>query len=92
MLLNFVFGVWATRVMIRGAVHCKASAQGLAVRRQEGGRLPSSRPRHINFIGNRKKFYTFSCALIAVVLVFCGIFGVKMDVEFKGGSMVTLSL
>ena len=23
-LLNFVFGVWATRVMIRGAVHCKA--------------------------------------------------------------------
>ena len=25
------------------------------------------------------------------MLVFCGIFGVKMDVEFKGGSMVTLS-
>ena len=70
-LLNFVFGVWATRVMIRGAVHFKT---------------PS-----INFIGNRKKFYTFSCALIAVVLVFCGIFGVKMDVEFKGGSMITLA-
>lgn len=46
---------------------------------------------HINFIGNRKKFYTFSCALIAIVLVFCAVFGVKMDVEFKGGSMVTLS-
>ena len=89
-LLNFVFGVWATRVMIRGAVHfkplCKAWLFG---GKKEGGadfKTPS-----INFIGNRKKFYTFSCALIAVVLVFCGIFGVKMDVEFKGGSMITLA-
>ena len=37
------------------------------------------------------RFYTFSCALIAVVLVFCAVFGVKMDVEFKGGSMITLA-
>ena len=68
-LLNFVFGVWATR--------------------EDGGadfKTPS-----INFIGNRKKFYTFSCALLALVLVFCGVFGVKMDVEFKGGSMITLA-
>ena len=36
--------------------------------------------------GNRQQL-----ALIAVVLVFCGIFGVKMDVEFKGGSMITLA-
>ena len=89
-LLNFVFGVWATRVMIRGAVHFKPLRKAwLFGDKKEGGadfKTPS-----INFIGNRKKFYTFSCALIAIVLVFCGIFGVKMDVEFKGGSMVTLS-
>ena len=89
-LLNFVFGVWATRVMIRGAVHFKPLRKvWLFGGKKEGGadfKTPS-----INFIGNRKKFYTFSCALIAIVLVFCGIFGVKMDVEFKGGSMVTLS-
>ena len=89
-LLNFVFGVWATRVMIRGAVHCKALRNAwLFGGKKEGGanfKTPS-----INFIGNRKKFYTFSCALIAIVLVFCAVFGVKMDVEFKGGSMVTLS-
>lgn len=89
-LLNFVFGVWATRVMIRGAVHFKPLRKAwLFGGKKEGGadfKTPS-----INFIGNRKKFYTFSCALIAIVLVFCGIFGVKMDVEFKGGSMVTLS-
>jgi len=89
-LLNFVFGVWATRVMIRGAVHFKPLRNAwLFGGKKEGGadfKTPS-----INFIGNRKKFYTFSCALITVVLVFCGIFGVKMDVEFKGGSMITLA-
>ena len=89
-LLNFVFGVWATRVMIRGAVHFKPLRNAwLFGGKKEGGadfKTPS-----INFIGNRKKFYTFSCALIAVVLVFCGIFGVKMDVEFKGGSIITLA-
>ena len=89
-LLNFVFGVWATRVMIRGAVHFKPLRKAwLFGGKKEGGadfKTPS-----INFIGNRKKFYAFSCALIAVVLVFCGIFGVKMDVEFKGGSMITLA-
>ena len=89
-LLNFVFGVWATRVMIRGAVQFKPLRNAwLFGGKKEGGadfKTPS-----INFIGNRKKFYTFSCALIAVVLVFCGIFGVKMDVEFKGGSMITLA-
>ena len=89
-LLNFVFGVWATRVMIRGVVHFKPLRKAwLFGGKKEGGanfKTPS-----INFIGNRKKFYTFSCALIAVVLVFCAVFGVKMDVEFKGGSMITLA-
>ena len=89
-LLNFVFGVWATRVMIRGAVHCKALCSPWLYGGKKDGTAEYKTP-HINFIGNRKKFYTFSCALIAVVLVFCAVFGVKMDVEFKGGSMITLS-
>ena len=89
-LLNFVFGVGATRVMIRGAIHCKAlRSPALYGGKKQGGadyKTPA-----IPFIPNRKKFYGFSCALIAVVLVFCGVFGVHMDVEFKGGSMVTLA-
>ncbi len=89
-LLNFVFGVWATRVMIRGAVHCKALRNPWLYGGKKDG-TAEYKTLHINFIGNRKKFYTFSCALIAIVLVFCAVFGVKMDVEFKGGSMVTLS-
>ena len=90
-LLNFVFGVWATRVIDPRC--CQLSSRlrkaWLFGGRKDGGadfKTPS-----INFIGNRKKFYTFSCALLALVLVFCGVFGVKMDVEFKGGSMITLA-
>ena len=89
-LLNFVFGVWATRVMIRGAVHCKALRNPWLYGGKKDGTAEYKTP-HSNFIGTRKKFYTVSCALIAIVLVFCAVFGVKMDVEFKGGSMVTLS-
>ncbi len=89
-LLNFVFGVGATRVMIRGATHCKALRNPVLYGGKKQGGADYKTPA-IRFIPNRKKFYGFSCALIAVVLVFCGVFGVHMDVEFKGGSMVTLA-
>ena len=89
-LLNFVFGVGATRVMIRGAIHCKALRSPVLYGGKKQGGADYKTPA-IRFIPNRKKFYGFSCALIAVVLVFCGVFGVHMDVEFKGGSMVTLA-
>lgn len=88
-LLNFVFGVAATRVMIRGASRIKAlrnpALYGGAKNGGAAHKVPS-----INFVGNRKKYYTFSCALIAIILVFSFVFGVTMDVEFKGGSMITL--
>ena len=89
-LLNFVFGVGATRVMIRGAIHCTALRSPVLYGGKKQGGADYKTPA-IRFIPNRKKFYGFSCALIAVVLVFCGVFGVHMDVEFKGGSMVTLA-
>ena len=89
-LLNFVFGVGATRVMIRGATHCKALRNPVLYGGKKQGGADYKTPA-IRFIPNRKKFYGFSCALIAVVLVFCSVFGVHMDVEFKGGSMVTLA-
>ena len=89
-LLNFVFGVGATRVMIRGATHSKALRNPVLYGGKKQGGADYKTPA-IRFIPNRKKFYGFSCALIGVVLVFCGVFGVHMDVEFKGGSMVTLA-
>ena len=88
-LLNFVFGVFATRVMIRGASRVKALRNpGFYGAPKADGKI--RKVPAINFVGNRKKFYTFSCVLIAVVMVFSVLFGVSLDVEFKGGSMITL--
>ena len=90
-LLNFVFGVFATRVMIRGASRLKPLRKAWLYGGAKQGATPAYKTPHINFVGNRKKYYAFSCAVIAVVLVFSFIFGVKMDVEFKGGAMITFS-
>ncbi|HJD21736.1 MAG TPA: protein translocase subunit SecF [Candidatus Gemmiger faecigallinarum] len=88
-ILNFVFGVWATRVMIRGASRLKALRNPWLYGGEKDPAKVWKTPK-INFVGARKKFYTISCALVVVVLVFAGVFGVSMDVEFKGGAMVTL--
>ena len=89
-LLNFVFGVGATRVMIRGASRIKALRNPALYGGAAKGKKTSYKVPSINFVGNRKKYYTLSCVIIAVVLVFSVVFGVKMDVEFKGGAMVTV--
>ena len=89
-LLNFVFGVFATRVMLRGASRFKALRNPWLYGGAKSGETPPYKVPHINFVGNRKKYYTFSGVLIAVVVLFSFVFGVKMDVEFKGGTMLTL--
>ena len=89
-LLNFVFGVFATRIMLRGASRIQALRSPWLYGGARSGETPPYKIPRINFVGNRKKYYTISCALIAVVALFCVVFGVKMDVEFKGGTMLTL--
>ena len=89
-LLNFVFGVFATRVMLRGASRFKALRNPWLYGGTKSGETPPYKVPHINFVGNRKKYYAFSGVLIAVVVLFSFVFGVKMDVEFKGGTMLTL--
>lgn len=89
-LLNFVFGVFATRVMLRGASRFKALRNPWLYGGAKSGETPPYKVPHINFVGNRKKYYAFSGVLIAVVVLFSFVFGVKMDVEFKGGTMLTL--
>lgn len=44
---------------------------------------------HFDFIGRRKVFFSISCVLIALILLISVVFGVNMDIQFKGGSIVT---
>ena len=86
-LLNFVFGVFCTRVMIAGAASIKALQNPWLY----GADREKKEPRKIDFTGKRKAFLTFSTCLMAAIVLCAVVLGVKMDTEFTGGAMITLS-
>lgn len=89
-LLNFVFGVGCTRVMLRGISKLKCMRSAVLY----GGLRPQATPRQPktwNIVGARKKFFAFSLCLVLFIAVFSAVFGVKMDIQFKGGAIVTYS-
>ncbi|MDR2932216.1 MAG: protein translocase subunit SecF [Oscillospiraceae bacterium] len=45
----------------------------------------------INFVGNLKKFTLISAILIIAIIVFSFVFGVNLDIQFRGGSIITYS-
>ncbi|WP_040197692.1 protein translocase subunit SecF [Candidatus Soleaferrea massiliensis] len=45
----------------------------------------------IDFIGKRKIFFTIALCIIGVALICSFVFGVKMDVQFSGGTIATYS-
>lgn len=46
---------------------------------------------HINFSGNLKKYLIFSGIIIAVILLATAVFKVELDIQFRGGSIITYS-
>ena len=86
-LLNFVFGVFATRVMIRGA----ASIQALRSPWLYGAdkKAPAEK-KPVDFVVLRKRFLTVSGCLMAAIVLCAVVFGVRLDTEFTGGAMITL--
>ncbi len=44
-----------------------------------------------DFVKSRKICYIISCSIIAVALIFAFIFGVNLDIQFKGGTIATYS-
>lgn len=46
---------------------------------------------NIDFIGKRRIFYTISLTLIVLGILVSAIFGVKLDIQFKGGSIIKYS-
>ena len=45
----------------------------------------------IDFCGKKKLFFTISIILIAVAILSTFVFGAKLDIQFKGGSILTYS-
>ena len=90
MLLNFVFGVFATRVMIRGAASIKALRNPWLYGAEKPGKEKAEK-KPIDFVGLRKRFLTISTCLMAAIVLCAVVFGVHLDTEFTGGAMITLS-
>ena len=89
-LLNFVFGVFATRVMIRGAASIKALRNPWLYGAEKPGKEKAEK-KPMDFVGLRKRFLTISTCLMAAIVLCAVVFGVHLDTEFTGGAMITLS-
>ncbi len=89
-LLNFVFGIFATRVMIRGAATIPALRNPVLY----GADAPGKEKKRIGIIdlmSLRKRYLSIEICLLVIVLSCSFLFGVKLDTEFTGGAMITLS-
>ncbi len=84
-ILNFFFGILCSRVMLRGISRIKALRNPWLY----GASKKNTEPRTWNFVGHRKIFFSISGALIALVLVCTAVLGVGMDIQFKGGAILT---
>ena len=88
-LLNFVFGIFATRVMIRGA----AAIPALRNPWLYGADAPGKEKKQtgtIDLMSLRKRFLSIELCLLVLVVSGSMLLGVKLDTEFTGGAMITL--
>ena len=88
-LLNFVFGIFATRVMIRGA----AAIPALHNPWLYGADAPGKEKKQtgtIDLMSLRKRFLSIELCLLVLVVSGSMLLGVKLDTEFTGGAMITL--
>lgn len=84
-ILNFVMGIIASRLMLR-------SISKLSIFRNPalyGAKKSYKEKKDFDFIANSKKFFTGSLVLIAVIFAYSIFAGVSLDIQFKGGALLT---
>lgn len=99
-IMNFIMACWATRMMTTSLSRFKvfkkpwfyggeksAAADGEAD--AKGPTVPTEFG--VDFVSKRKVFCIISAAVIVLTFICTFVFGVKVDIRFKGGSMLTYS-
>ena len=99
-IMNFIMACWATRMMTTSLSRFKAfkkpwfyggekntAAAGEAD--VKGPAVPTEFG--VDFVSKRKVFCIISAAVIVLTFICTFVFGVKVDIRFKGGSMLTYS-
>lgn len=95
-LLNFLFGVLATRLMVRGASRIKSLRKpwlfgGARTTNESAANDAIKYEAKHNIICKRKVFLSISAVIVIAIVAFSAVFGVSMDIQFKGGAVITLS-
>lgn len=89
-LANMIMGVYASKVMLKGISQMKPFRDPWFYGGVKAGQQVKERTSY-DFIGKRKVFFSISAALIAVAVVVTFVPGAKLDIQFKGGSIVSYS-
>lgn len=91
-IANMIMGVYASRVMMKGISRLKCFRDPWFYGGDKKGAAPSAKEKKsYDFVGKKKTFFTISSVLIAIALVASFVPGVKLDIQFKGGSIVSYS-
>ncbi|TQR32846.1 protein translocase subunit SecDF [Lysinibacillus sphaericus] len=99
-LLSFLTAVWGSRVLLGLLVNSgyfnNSAWFGIAKSKQHSldeniGTLDlSTKFDRFDFVHNRKKFYTFSLAILVAGLVVLGIFRLNLGIDFQSGTRVQI--
>lgn len=87
-ILNFVFGVFCSRLMIASLSKFKCFKKAWLYGGLKDGAEPKEK-KSLRVCKNSKKFYGISCGLVVVFAAVAIIFGLNVAIEFKGGTLLS---
>ena len=100
-IMNFIMACWATRLMVTSLSRFKVfrkpwlyggAKSSTAEKVVDTGKAPALPEKTgIDFVSKTKVFAIISASVIALTVIFTFVLGVKVDIRFKGGSMLTYS-
>ena len=92
-ILNFVFGVFCSRLMLSSLSRFKAFKSrkwyGVPDDEEKRAEVAEKRKKVLHPNNHRKLFYGISCGLVAVFAAVTIIVGLNVAIEFKGGTIIT---
>ena len=92
-ILNFVFGVFCSRLMLSSLSRFKAFRSrkwyGVPEEEEKRAAMVEKRKKVLKPNAHRKLFYGISCGLVAVCAAVTIIVGLDVAIEFKGGTIIT---
>lgn len=95
-ILNFVMGVTASRLMLKSVSKFKALQNpwlyGVKKADVSAERKPVDTGKGLHVVAIRKKLFSVAAAMLALTLVACLVMGVKLDIQFSGGTIMSYSM